>query len=198
VDRGTPPTWTLTRSTAPSHVAAIERIPSGGPIRLPLMIADPAYHLSRPATASKPVKRCCAPPGPTRGIYASSVPTKTTFPIGTQHESANSLFAIAVHSPSEDRRQSECPPTIASTLPRPSATRLRPRADSLSERFRPPRKKGPFSAHSCSTSFGFCGLFHMDCLTVRIESSADSDLLSFMRLHQILAVDVIARAASVL
>jgi transposase len=73
-----------------------------------------------------------------------------------------------------------------------------PRADSRSERFRPPRKKGPFSAHSCSTSFGFCGLFHVDCLTVRIESSADSDLLSFMRLHQILAVDVIARAASVL
>src|SRR4029077_4191649 len=68
----------------------------------------------------------------------------------------------------------------------------------LSEHFRPPRKKGPFSAHSCSTSFGFCGLFHVDCLTVRIESSADSDLLSFMRLHQILAVDVIARAASVL
>jgi hypothetical protein len=32
---------------------------------------------------------------------------------------------VVVHSPSEDRRQSECPPTIASTLPRPSATRLR-------------------------------------------------------------------------
>jgi hypothetical protein len=43
-----------------------------------------------------------------------------------------------------------------------------------------------------------CGLFNVDCLTVRIESSADSDLLSFMRLHQILAVDVIARATSVL
>jgi hypothetical protein len=73
-----------------------------------------------------------------------------------------------------------------------------PRADSLSERFRPLRKKGPFSAHSCSTRFGFFGLLHVDGLTVRIESSADADLLSFMRLHQILAVDVIARAAGVL
>ena len=104
VDRGTPPTWTLARSTAPSQVAAMERIPRGGPIRLPSMIADPAYHLSRPATVSKPVRYCCEPSGSTRRIRASSVPTKTTSPIGMQHESSNSLFAIAVHSPSEDRR----------------------------------------------------------------------------------------------
>src|SRR5262249_11200955 len=47
-----------------------------------------------------------APSGSTRRICASAVPTKTTSPIATQHESSNSLSAIAVHSQSEDRRQS--------------------------------------------------------------------------------------------
>jgi hypothetical protein len=41
------------------------------------------------------------------------------------NECSNSLFAVAVHPSSEDRRQIERPPTIASALPRPSATRLR-------------------------------------------------------------------------
>src|SRR6478609_5571303 len=50
-------------NTAPSHVAAMERMPSGGPVRLPSMIADPAYHLSRPSTASTPVKRSNPPSG---------------------------------------------------------------------------------------------------------------------------------------
>ncbi len=60
-----------------------------------------------PRPLSKPVKDCIAPSGSTRRIRASSVPTKIRFPMGTQHESANSLFAIAVHSPLAARRQTE-------------------------------------------------------------------------------------------
>src|SRR6185436_452598 len=124
VERGIPPTWTLTRST-PSRVADIERTPSGGPITLPSTIACPAYHLSRPSTVSKLLRGCRAPYDSRRRTRASSVPTKTAPPVATQHDSGESLLAIVIHSPCADRWRSESPPTIASTPPCPSGVRLR-------------------------------------------------------------------------
>ena len=74
-ERAIPPTCTFTNNAAPSAVPVIERTPSGGPTRSPLISAEPAYHVSRPGAMSKPVSAFIVPSPFTRSTRASSVPT---------------------------------------------------------------------------------------------------------------------------
>jgi len=61
--------------TSSFHGQNLDRLLSGS------MLAD----ARAPSLAGSPVRHCCVPSGSTRRICASSVPTKTTFPIATQH-----------------------------------------------------------------------------------------------------------------
>ncbi len=54
------------------HAGLLERIPSGGPTRWPLMTAEPAYHLSRPTTASK-LRSCSTTNNPSPHLAKSTV-----------------------------------------------------------------------------------------------------------------------------
>src|SRR5271170_2798663 len=81
------------RRTAPSHVAALGPIPNGGPVGVPSMIAVPAYQMSRPATASKPVTHLSRIVGINAQDTCIVGSNKDCTPIGTQDKNSNSLFS---------------------------------------------------------------------------------------------------------
>jgi len=105
----------------PFELAATERMPSGGPRRCPLTIAEPANQASRPATLSKPsIDRAQRPHGSAAACVPRQFQRRRVSRTVIQHESSNSLVARVAHSPLGARLRSECRPTMASAPPRPS------------------------------------------------------------------------------